>query len=219
MTAFRDLYRTMFSLIGAPLADAHAVAESLLAETEQRLGIAIPPALRDYVAVAGNETRINRSFEEFLPLQDWKLHDGQLIFAAENQGVVLWSVGLDEGDDPEVQVMTPDFVERHDSGQRCSVFLQCLCVYQCTSGEVFPYFDNFELGSVDEVPDLPGVRMIADFDGLRTYAGQDLAISVLYTKAQASFSITSPCPGRIEQFAHLARLPVSGMNSQEARQW
>jgi hypothetical protein len=220
MTAFRYLYQTMFALIGAPLTDAHAVPESLLVETERRLGVPIPMALRDYVAVAGNETRVNRAFERFLPLKAWKLEGDQLIFAEERQGVVLWSVPVGEGNDPPVNLLTPNFADSHNSQQRCSVFLQCLCVYQCTSGEVFPYVAHVEFDRVDDVPDLPGVRMIADFDGLRTYAGPDLAISVLYTEAMASFSITSPRAGRIEQFAGRSGMSVFGASSSlEAREW
>lgn len=142
MPSLTEQYQQLFHRFGSPLKRAHAVPAAVLDQAEQRLGHAIPHALRAYYEVAGRERRFNRSLQTFLSPAKWFVDQGRLAFLEENQSVCCWGVSLKSpgAEDPRI-----DQGVRHDDGigwskehNKCSQFLAVILHYQAVSGG-FPH--------------------------------------------------------------------------------
>jgi hypothetical protein len=87
MTSFQTLYQTIFDTFGYPLGASASLPPAELAEAEQRLGMRLPAALRDYYLVAGRETQFNTCCHRLLPPSKWFVEKKRLVFMEENQMV------------------------------------------------------------------------------------------------------------------------------------
>jgi hypothetical protein len=68
--------------------------EAELAAAEQRLGLAIPAALRDLYLLLGRRGDLTSNHDSLLAPQELHLLDGALVYRAENQGACQWGVLL-----------------------------------------------------------------------------------------------------------------------------
>jgi hypothetical protein len=136
--SFQPFYRRIFDSFGYPLTRRAAMAGPSLRASEKSLGIAAPPALRDFYAVAGRERRFSHSHNRVLSPRDWFVDKGRLVFMEENQAVVLWGVSLrmPHDDDPPVdQAVNHDGELRWSRVSRhCSRFLAVELHYQAVCG-------------------------------------------------------------------------------------
>lgn len=75
--------------------------EDELAAAEQRLGVAVPAALRDLYLLLGRRSDLTSNHDTLLAPQQLHLLDGALVYREENQGACQWGVlltALDEED-------------------------------------------------------------------------------------------------------------------------
>jgi hypothetical protein len=63
---------------------------------EKRLGLALPPALRDYYLLAGAAAE-NREHNRLFAPEELVVEEDRLLFMEENQGVVTWGAALGRG--------------------------------------------------------------------------------------------------------------------------
>ncbi|MFC5647324.1 SMI1/KNR4 family protein [Kitasatospora cinereorecta] len=96
-----------------PLSDDDGVPAGDLEQAEARLGLGLPPALRECYALLGTRADLTGNQDPLLPPDQLFVHDefgGVLVFRAENQGCAYWGVRLaDLGrDDPPVFVQSRD---------------------------------------------------------------------------------------------------------------
>lgn len=137
MPSFRKTYSDIFRRFGCPLTERVAVAERAIAAAEKRLGVAVPAALRGYYLVAGREQRFNTSFQRMLPVSEWSVDDGRLIFMEENQAVVFWGVDVRSrrsADPPVFQGVNDEPIAWYPESPRCSEFLSVILQLQAVSG-------------------------------------------------------------------------------------
>jgi hypothetical protein len=95
LDAFAGRYRALFALLGQPLKPEDGWSPDTLAHLNLE-GVRLPEALRAYYLVAGNERRLNHSFNRLLALEDVFVEAGRLVFMEENQNVVYWGVSGDD---------------------------------------------------------------------------------------------------------------------------
>lgn len=134
---FESYYRQIFDTFGYPLPKSAAVSRSTLAKVEKSLGVVAPKALLDYYVVAGREKRFNDAHNQLLSCQGWEVHQKRLLFMAENQGVVFWSVSLGnpENSDPAVwQAGNEEPYEWYLENRKCSTFIAVMLHYQAVLG-------------------------------------------------------------------------------------
>lgn len=96
---------------------------------EQRLGVTLPPSVREWVRCFG-KLRYLAGQDDALELNEWRLSDDYLIFMSENQYCAFWAVRLDGSDDPPVYYASPrqleegqadwELVTKHFSTFTCS---------------------------------------------------------------------------------------------------
>jgi hypothetical protein len=63
---------------------------------EKRLGLALPPALRDNYLLAGAAAE-NREHNRLFAPEELVVEEDRLLFMEENQGVVTWGAALGRG--------------------------------------------------------------------------------------------------------------------------
>jgi hypothetical protein len=90
--------------IGRAPEPSDGVAPELIRHHEQRIGVRLPTALREYYRIAGVISSINQAHNRLATLEELGVEDRFLIFMAENQEVVHWGIPEDtcDTDDPEV---------------------------------------------------------------------------------------------------------------------
>lgn len=136
MAEFKKYYRTLFSQFGYPLTKNTAVPLKAIKDAEQRLGIKVPQALRDYYLVAGREKRFNKSCNRLLAPRDWSVDKQRLLFMEENQSVLWWGVSIRNPDtqDPRIsQGQNDDPITWYPEHPQCSVFLAVMLHYQAVN--------------------------------------------------------------------------------------
>src|SRR5947209_4674490 len=90
--SFKSRYRELFARIGCPSTRLDGIPDASLEAAEEKLRVRLPTALRDYYVMAGRERRLNHAFNQLLAPKDWEVHEGKLIFMAENQNAAFWGV-------------------------------------------------------------------------------------------------------------------------------
>lgn len=150
MRDFLAQYRKLYGRFGYPLGKTHGMATSALDKAASRLGVAIPIALRDYYAVAGNERRFNRSLQTFLHPSKWFVDQQHIVFVEENQTCCWWGVSVKSrgAKDPMISqgVNHDDSIDWHKEHDRCSTFISVLLHYQAVS-------DGFRFCASGSAPD------------------------------------------------------------------
>lgn len=123
-------------LLDRELEPEDGVSEAVITETEQRLGMQLPPVLRAFYQYAGQEETVMDSFQHFAPIEELEIENDKLVFLDENQHVCVWSIAVtDAGNDNAVvyQCPYPDeewYAEDYD----LNAFLEMSLYYQFAQG-------------------------------------------------------------------------------------
>jgi hypothetical protein len=109
----RGFLRAFAAAWTTPLADGDGVPAGELERAEERLGLRLPAALREFYALLGTRMDLTESQDPLLAPDEVFVHDefgGVLVFCAENQGCAYWGVRLEDlgRDDPPVFVQSRD---------------------------------------------------------------------------------------------------------------
>ena len=174
---YLEVYREIF---GESPPDAAGVPSGDVVVAETRVGAKVPRAVSDFYRLVGREPSLMETHNRILPLSEVTMVDGRLVFIEENQGVCVWGIKPDGGDDPEVeQGITGDGYEWNSEEQTCSRFL-CLMMYlQAAWGGHAHCADHME---PDEL--LPELRrewkQVVDDNGLLILQRPGLLVTYLY---------------------------------------
>ena len=207
-------YDLLFQDFERPLGPADGVAPQVIEASAGRLGVVVPEALCDFVRVAVNASDFTRAHDRFLDPGDWLLHDGKLVFAEENQAVVLYGVATMGSDaDP------PAFIVNNDEGAlwreacpRCSEFIEVMLLWQAafggalahTASAMLPVASEYALSScwrrVGTVNTMSGYRKpglaacVVDWDGgRRLFVGSTSAASLHSLGAELNLRFDDGC--------------------------
>jgi hypothetical protein len=90
----------------APLQAGDGYDPAMLDAAEHRLGLRLPPALREAYMLLGRRDDLCRNQDRLLRPEELHVCQGALVYHAENQGVAHWGVLLDDlaGEDPPAVV-------------------------------------------------------------------------------------------------------------------
>ncbi len=145
------------------------IPSSVMSDEEVRLGIPLPPALREYYEILGTFQRLNTAQDQLLSPAELIIADNVLVFLNENQGVFAWGVrvcDLAEADPLVWQSADTEWFEA--GGVALSDFLRDM-IYLQTSGGGFDYLGIHE--EEDEV--MPEVsrtwKKVVDINGLHIW--------------------------------------------------
>ncbi|HEX7305328.1 hypothetical protein [Lentzea sp.] len=83
-----------------------------LAETEDRLGVRVPEAVKEALALFGKRPDLTSNQDRLLVPSELRVEDDVLVFRDENQSVAAWGAAL-AGEDPEVLVKF-DLVDKRE---------------------------------------------------------------------------------------------------------
>lgn len=112
------------------------LASHIVDDAEERLGVRLPPPLRDYYLLFGGEDRLASAYNTILRPDLLQREDGRLIFCEENQGVCVWGC-TPSGDDPDAEVanvLPDDLLEWHPEGSSVGSFLSVMILLQTAWG-------------------------------------------------------------------------------------
>lgn len=124
------------SLIGRELLEDDGIDKDRIKDTESRLGIKIPAALKDFYMLLGNIESFISAFEYFVNVEELEIIDGKLLFLEENQGVCYWAMNVEHEEDNMVYVCTDLEQEQLEWYPETSVneFLKVIMYLQCAEG-------------------------------------------------------------------------------------
>jgi hypothetical protein len=90
-------------ILRAP-AKSDGCSNTELTYAEKKLGVKLPPGLREFYAAAGRIDQINLAHNRLLKPEEIRIEGGYLIFYEENQVVVQWGLPVKalKSDDPPV---------------------------------------------------------------------------------------------------------------------
>jgi hypothetical protein len=96
-------YRQAIEVLDRPLTSEDGLPDRDIVMGEQRLGVRLPRALREYYGIAGR-LDLNRAHNQLYTPHEWFVDAGKFVFMEENQEVVYWGIPISEevGDDPPV---------------------------------------------------------------------------------------------------------------------
>lgn len=94
----------------APLQPGDGCHAGDLDAAEARLGFPLPAALREGYALFGGREDLTSNHDTLLDPEELYVHDGVLVFRAENQGAAHWGVPVCDEPDPPVLVR-PDLAD------------------------------------------------------------------------------------------------------------
>lgn len=182
MTNYQEFYRSTFAILGHPLTPKDAIPDAEIAAAEEKSGVRLPTALREYYLVCGKEQRLNEAFNRLLNPQDWALDGSNLIFMEENQAVVLWAVSVNDPateDPPVFQASNNDPLEWTAEQEHCSVFLVSMLHLQVTWGAGMRWYAE-AIASASLVDSLDrAFRFVGEINQMRAYNRQNLAVCFL----------------------------------------
>lgn len=118
-------------LLGRPLTAEDGVPEAECAAAEQRLGLRLPAALREFYLAVGREPAITQSFECFAEPEEWTVSDGKIAFLEENQGVCCWAADSQSKVYQTADLNEPEWQEE---AHGLPEFLRVLLYYQMAQG-------------------------------------------------------------------------------------
>jgi hypothetical protein len=89
---FKGYYRQRFlDILGKPLQLSDGIGDRKVNRALRQLGLSIPRALGDYLAIAGNHP-INKEYNRLLPVEKLHWRDDKLVFMEENQQMAVWGI-------------------------------------------------------------------------------------------------------------------------------
>jgi hypothetical protein len=137
MSSFKKYYRSIFETFGYSLSKHTSMSSKVLTDTEKRLGIKIPKALRDYYLVAGNVKRFDHSHNHFLHPSEWEVDKQKLIFLIQKTGDPIWGVSLRNPTsvDPLISEGTKgNSISWSSRRWKCSIFISRMLHLQAVCG-------------------------------------------------------------------------------------
>ncbi len=181
-------------LLGRPPNAEDGVPEAELAAAEQRLGHALPPALREFYRTVGRQPAITQSFERFAGPDKWTVSEDKIVFLEENQGVCYWAA-----DDRSKVYQTADLddPEWHEEEEGLAEFLRVLLYYQMAQGG-YPFCgmipaDEFSSpGAVLEFAAAKGGQQVVDFGRLENFPCRPAGALVVPARGRRSRSGALP---------------------------
>jgi hypothetical protein len=131
-------YRQAIEVLDRPLTSEDGLPDREIVMGEQRLGVRLPRALREYYGIAGR-LDLNRAHNQLYTPHEWFVDAGKFVFMEENQEVVYWGIPISEevGDDPPVSQgvnVVDQPIDWHPEHGACSEFLLVMLHWQAVCG-------------------------------------------------------------------------------------
>lgn len=129
------IQQTAEKILGRKLKKSESIDISRIQTQEEKLGIQLPKALKNFYLSVGKNALFTEGFQRFAEVEELFAIDGKLVFLEENQAVVHWSVGL--ADEQTIfQTTDKDFsgskkVEWFAEEFELEQFLEMLLYFQC----------------------------------------------------------------------------------------
>ena len=132
-------YRQAIEVLDRPLTSADGLPDREIVTGEQRLGVRLPRALREFYGIAGQLDHLNRAHNRLYTPDEWFVDAGKLVFMEENQAVVYWGIPISEWlcDDPPVSQgvnVVDQPIDWHPEHGACSEFLLVMLHWQAVCG-------------------------------------------------------------------------------------
>lgn len=162
------------------------IARSLGLEPQ---GLDLPPAvpvpaalLQLWREIGGNHDLLS-GFQRFRLPNEVEVHDGNVLFLDEHQGVVVWAVPCAGDDPPVLQYPVGDEGQLegpYPEDATLGDFLRAVLVMQATHGHVLPYAGSRAraAGSAQVLVDA-GLTALAPVGELQPFIGAGIAVSVM----------------------------------------
>jgi hypothetical protein len=149
---YEAAYTRAYAQLGFPLRPRHAGSERQIIRAEQKLGIKLPEALRDFYLAAGREKILRSAFQIIRDPDELAIESGKLVFVDENQGAVVWGLDLKtlRHEDPAVfqgPVVDGEVDRWYPESDRCSKFLIFMLHLQAAYGGAMPFTTSAEISS------------------------------------------------------------------------
>jgi ankyrin repeat protein len=133
MKPFRQTYQQAVEKLFDPLTSEDGTPEEEIAEAENRLGFHLPQTLREFYLLAGRRDDLNQSHHYLFNPEELSVEGDALIFYAENQGVVLWGIHVNDtgrNNPPVVVAVNDDVFEWEPDFEQLSDFLLWMLYHQ-----------------------------------------------------------------------------------------
>jgi hypothetical protein len=203
--SFAERYKAAFELLEHPLKPKDGIPEADLKN------LTLPPALREYYLVAGNEKLLNHSHNRLLSPKDIFTDAGRLTFMEENQNAVYWGVTADTSEDnPLVQQginSDAEPLEWHDESVRCAEFLEVMLFSQASFGGGLKYTCTAEVDETVREGLEQTYTLMGEFDALRAYTKAGCALSLIQ-EGKETFSLFGGFNKRKTQIAVAKELGI-----------
>ena len=152
------------SLLGRALTPQDAIEQSTLNEAEQKLGLTLPKALKDFYQTVGQLPQFMGGFQVFALPSQLHVKDDQLVFLEDEEGGCYWGV------DKEEQVFQFDEEgEGYSLGFSLDSFLTLMLYYQVAQGAEYAYSSNLLDQELAERYQIEGWQKVIDYDDLVIY--------------------------------------------------
>ncbi|HVI47650.1 MAG TPA: SMI1/KNR4 family protein [Chitinophaga sp.] len=126
--------QTAEKILGRKLMPEEGIAESQLRDAEQRLDIQLPVPLRDFYQHVGNLPLFTSGFQQFAAPHELYMSGRKLVFLDENQGVVSWSIDLDNQSIYQSGNVEGE-PEWHSEELSAEDFIRLILYYQCVMAD------------------------------------------------------------------------------------
>lgn len=184
---YSERYENTIAALARPLEPEDGVPEEEIAAAEERLGIRLPAALREFYLIAGQFDQFNLAHNRLYTPEEWEVRDGKLIFMEENQVVVVWAVEGNSAleDDPPVWQGVPlegQPMEWNIEHTLCSEFLNLMLYLQGVFGGMEGSSEDFIEISEDALDILRAEwNFIGQSGEMLVFGGDGRALCVLGT--------------------------------------
>lgn len=126
MKSFRQTFQEAVESLFYPLTSEDGTPEEEIIKAESRLGFRLPQTLREFYLLAGRREDISQRFDHLSNPEELSVQADALVFYAENQGVVLWGIHVNEiekNNPPVVVAVYDDVLEWGPDSEQLSDFL------------------------------------------------------------------------------------------------
>ena len=213
----QDLMQTAF---GAWTPDDGCAGGEITA-AEDRLGISLPGALRDYYAAAGRHPELmgmgghERTFRLSTP-SHLSLEDGLLVFLGENQWPAQWGVRPDDVDwsDPRVHGRAEPGKKWYSEARRLSAFLINVAGVQAV--RALPHqatcrLRQDQLKAVEPQLEYIGSREMQQGGDWLSFIDRSSRVVAHYSYITNTVRIGAVDPGALESLRERSGLPLRGV--------
>jgi len=169
------------NLFGRALIDADGLPHKLVEEAEQRLGITLPLAIREYYFTLGGFLQLNEAHNRLINPGELAFQHEILCFMDENQCVCKWGLRREDlaANDPIVyQVNSLDSLDRFSVDLCLSNFLLLSIYLQAVLGGL--PINGAHMNANDVIPTIENsFDKVVENDGLRIWHKNGMLISHL----------------------------------------